>query len=153
MTNNDILKHIQMITKLDEDQIIEVFHLCDKDISTKRIQGYLKDKHDKEYLDCGAKALENFLDGLIIYKRGDIFKKKDNEKTKLSNNLILKKLRIAFELKDADMFAIFESVDIQITKNELASLFRNENHKKFRYCPDSILQLFLEGLEIYRKQD
>ncbi len=151
MTNNNILKFLQKITQLDDNQIIEVFHLIDTNISDKRIQGYLKDKDDKDYLDCGAVALEIFLDGLIIYKRGDSGKKKEQAKVKLTNNLILKKLRIAFDLKDADMFTIFESVDIQITKTELASLFRNENHKKFRYCPDSILQLFLEGLEVCEK--
>ncbi len=148
MTNNNILKFLQKITQLDGNQIIEIFHLVDTNISDKRIQGYLKDKDNKDYLDCGAVALETFLDGLIIYKRGDSGKKKEQTKVKLTNNLILKKLRIAFDLKDADMFAIFESVDIQITKTELASLFRNENHKKFRYCPDSILELFLEGLEV-----
>jgi uncharacterized protein YehS (DUF1456 family) len=149
MTTNQILKQCQKILSVDDDVIHEIFTLADETIPKSRVSGYLKDKDDKEFLDCGYAALGTFLDGLIIYKRGDSNSKNQNdEEIRVNNNLILKKLRIAFELKDVDMYAIFNSVDIDITKSELSSLFRKEGHKNYRACPDSILQLFLEGLEI-----
>ena len=131
----------------------EIFRLSEFPVPPQRIEGYLADEDDKNYLDCGAEALGHFLDGLIIYKRGPRDRKSSpGQPVRLSNNLILKKLRIAYDLKEADLFEIFSAVDIDITKGELASLFRAEDHKKFRYCPDSILQLFLEGLEICEKE-
>ena len=149
MTKNDILKSIQKIEKLDTTQILKLFSLANFPIDEKRIEGYLKEADDKAYLDCGAEALKHFLDGLIVYKRGTpTDKTSEDTSVKLTNNMILKKLRIAYELKEVDLFAIFHAVDIDITKSELSSLFRNENHKKFRCCPDSILQLFIEGLKI-----
>jgi uncharacterized protein YehS (DUF1456 family) len=149
MTKNDILKRLQQIEKFDIDQMAEIFALSNFPLPKERIEGYLADMDEKHYLDCGAEALGHFLDGLIIYKRGPSDKKSStNQPLRLTNNLILKKLRIAYDLKEADLYEIFSAVEIEITKGELASLFRAEDHKKFRYCPDSILQLFLEGLQI-----
>ncbi len=145
MSNNEILKRLQSILGLNEKSMLEIFTFVDFDINANRLNGYLKDKDDKDFLDCGANALGHFLDGLIIYKRGWSDKKSD-EDIRLNNNIILKKLRIAFELKETDLYEIFESVGIEISKNELSSLFRKEEHKNFRLCPDSILELFLDGL-------
>jgi len=154
MTKNDILKKIVQLESLTPEQTLEIFHLGGFDIPLSRVEGYLAEKGDKHFLDCGAEALGHFLDGLIVYKRGPSDKKptEDDKPVALTNNLILKKLRIAYDLKEADLFAIFHAVDIDITKGELSSLFRKEDHKKFRFCPDSILELFLEGLEICEKE-
>ncbi|RUM66912.1 MAG: DUF1456 domain-containing protein [Sulfurospirillum sp.] len=149
MTKNEILKKVQNIEALSHEEMLEIFKLGGLEIPSARLEGYLADPGDKHYLDCGAEALGHFLDGLIIYKRGPSDKKTaDDTPVALTNNLILKKVRIAYDLKEADLFAIFHAVDIDITKGELSALFRKEDHKKFRLCPDSILQLFLEGLEI-----
>jgi len=153
MTKNEILKKVQQIERLDNEQMLQIFRLGDFEIPSERVEGYLAETGDKHYLDCGAEALGHFLDGFIIYKRGPSDKKQNEEKPlALSNNLILKKLRIAYNLKEADLFAIFHAVDIDITKGELSALFRKEDHKKFRFCPDSILELFLEGLEICERE-
>ena len=152
MTKNEILKKVQNIEALSHEEMLEIFKLGGLEIPSARLEGYLVEPGDKHYLDCGAEALGHFLDGLIIYKRGPSDKKTaDDKPVALTNNLILKKLRIAYDLKEADLFAIFHAVDIDITKGELSALFRKEDHKKFRLCPDSILQLFLEGLEICEK--
>jgi len=149
MTKNEILKKLQQIEQLSNEQVLEIFQLGDFTIPKSRVEGYLAEPGEKHYLDCGAEALGHFLDGLIVYKRGPSDNKSaKNQPVALTNNLILKKLRIAYNLKEADLFAIFQAVEIDITKGELSSLFRKEDHKKFRLCPDSILQLFLEGLEI-----
>jgi uncharacterized protein YehS (DUF1456 family) len=147
MTNNQILIKLQSILGADEKQMLNIFSLSNFDLSANTLNGYLKEQSNKEFLDCGINALGHFLDGLIAYKRGPSDKKNDEE-IRLNNNQILKKIRIAYELKEVDMYAIFDAVDIEITKSELGSLFRKEGHKNFRACPDSILQLFLDGLEI-----
>jgi uncharacterized protein YehS (DUF1456 family) len=149
MTTNEILQTCKHIIDADEDTMVKIMNLGGFDVRPATLHGYLQELGDKEFLDCGYEALGSFLDGLIVYKRGESSNKSSNEEeVRLNNNLILKKLRIAFELKDVDMYAIFNAVDIEITKGELNSLFRKEGHKNFRVCPDSILQLFLEGLRV-----
>ncbi len=148
MSNNAILSTIYHLLGVDEKTMVDIFKLGGFDVNPKTLSGYLKPEGDKEFLDCGYSALGSFLDGLIVYKRGPSDKKSSEEEVRLNNNMILKKLRIAYELKEADLYAIFHAVDIDITKSELNSLFRKESHKNYRTCPDSILQLFLEGLTI-----
>ncbi|HHD84127.1 MAG TPA: DUF1456 family protein, partial [Campylobacteraceae bacterium] len=138
---------------LDTEGVLEIFRLGEMALPRARVEGYLAQPGEKHYLDCGAEALGHFLDGLIVYNRGTSDKKPaPDQPVALTNNLILKKLRIAYDLKEADLFAIFHAVDIDITKGELSSLFRKEDHKKFRLCPDTILELFLEGLEICERE-
>ncbi len=149
MITNLVLDRVASILDADEETIYKIFTINGYEIPKKRVEGYLKSRDDKGFLDCGYEALGEFLDGLILYKRGELQKRDDTPK-RLTNNLILKKLRVAFDLKESDIFAIFDAVDIDITKGELSSLFRSEEHKKFRYCPDSILELFLDGLKIIK---
>ncbi len=147
MNTNEILRDCYTLLGVDESQMVDIFKLGGFDVNPDTLSGYLKPEGDKEFLDCGYEALGSFLDGLITYKRGSSDKKNSKDvEVRLNNNLILKKLRIAYELKEVDLYAIFNSVDIDITKNELGSLFRKEGHKNYRSCPDSILKLFLEGL-------
>ena len=149
MTTNQILKKLQNILGADEEMMHHIFTLGGYDLPTARVTGYLSEEGDKAFLDCGYEALGHFLDGLIVHKRGPSDKKSDLEEvTQLDNNLILKKLRIAYELKEVDLYAIFHSVEIDISKTELNALFRKVGHKNYRTCPNSILELFLDGLEI-----
>jgi uncharacterized protein YehS (DUF1456 family) len=148
MTTNTILQKLQSILSIDTKQMHEIFILGGYDLPLARVEGYLSAPEDKTFLDCGYEALGHFLDGLIVYKRGPSDKKNNEDVVALDNNLILKKLRIAYELKEVDLYAIFHSVEIDISKSELNALFRKVGHKNYRVCPDSILELFLDGLEI-----
>ena len=65
---------------------------------------------------------------------------------RVSNNLALKKLRVAFELKDIDMHAVFSEAGFPLSKPELSALFRQPGHKHYRACGDQILRNFLKGL-------
>ncbi len=149
MTTNNILQSCFRTLNVSQETMVEIFKLGGFDVNPNTLHGYLQPVDEKEFLDCGYEALGSFLDGLIVYKRGPSDNKSvSDEDVRLNNNLILKKLRIAYELKEVDLYAIFSAVDIDITKGELNSLFRKVGHKNYRACPDSILQLFLEGLEI-----
>jgi uncharacterized protein YehS (DUF1456 family) len=66
----------------------------------------------------------------------------------MTNNDILKKLRIALNLKDTDIIDILKLADFEITKTELSALFRKEGHKNYKECGDQILRRFLNGLII-----
>lgn len=66
----------------------------------------------------------------------------------MTNNIILKKLRVAFELKDTDMLEIYEKVDFRVSKPELSAVFRKPGHKNYRDCGDQLLRYFLKGLTV-----
>ena len=67
----------------------------------------------------------------------------------LSNNDIMKKLRVAHKLRDEDIVEICALVDFAVTKSELGAIFRNENHPKYMECGDQFLRNFLNGLVIH----
>jgi len=67
----------------------------------------------------------------------------------MTNNDILKKLRVALRLRDDDILEILELVDFKVSKSELGALFRNEDHPNYRECGDQILRNFLNGLVLH----
>ncbi len=69
----------------------------------------------------------------------------------LSNNDILKKLRVALSLRNDDIIHILSLVDFEITKGALGDLFRNEDHPNYKVAGDQILRNFLNGLIIYKR--
>jgi len=64
----------------------------------------------------------------------------------MNNNDILKKLRIALELKDTDIIEILKLADFEISKTELNAMFRKEGHRNYKECGDQLLRRFLNGL-------
>jgi uncharacterized protein YehS (DUF1456 family) len=69
----------------------------------------------------------------------------------LTNNDILKKLRVALELKDEDIIHILKLNNFEITKSELSALFRKEDHPNYKPCGDQLLRNFLNGLITYKR--
>ncbi len=69
----------------------------------------------------------------------------------LTNNDILKKLRVALQLKDEDIIKILKLADFEISKSELNALFRNPTHPNYKECGDQLLRNFLNGLIIYKR--
>ncbi len=67
----------------------------------------------------------------------------------MTNNDILKKLRVALKLTNDDIVEILKLVDFQVSKSELGALFRKEDHPKYMECGDQFLRNFLNGLIIH----
>lgn len=67
----------------------------------------------------------------------------------MTNNDILKKLRVALKLTNDDIVAILQLVDFQVSKSELGALFRKDDHPKYMECGDQFLRNFLNGLIIH----
>lgn len=66
----------------------------------------------------------------------------------MTNNDILKKLRVALKLRDEDIIEILMLVDFKVTKSEINALFRTEDHPNYKECGDQLLRNFLNGLII-----
>ena len=69
----------------------------------------------------------------------------------LTNNDILKKLRVALKMRDDDIIKVLELVNFKISKSELSALFRSEDHPNYMVCKDQLLRNFLNGLIIYKR--
>ncbi len=69
----------------------------------------------------------------------------------MSNNDIMKKLRVAMKFTDDDIVAVLKLADFNVSKTELSAIFRAEDHPNFKPCGDQILRNFLNGLIIYKR--
>ena len=148
MNTNDILYKIQKALSLSADDMLKAYELEAYKMESEHLDSLLSKRQDKGYKVCSFEELGVFLDGLVTLKRGPSPKKSDsNEAVELTNNLILKKLRIALELKEAETEIVFSLGEAELSKQQLASLFRKEGHKNFKECSDELLMAFLDGLD------
>ena len=144
---NEILYRIQKALNLTTEEMLKVYSLENYTMDASHLESLLKRRQDDGFSVATYEELGVFLDGLVTLKRGPSPKKPtDDEAVELTNNLILKKLRIALELKEAETEIIFGLADVELSKQQLASLFRKESHKNFRACSDELLMAFLDGL-------
>jgi energy-coupling factor transporter ATP-binding protein EcfA2 len=67
----------------------------------------------------------------------------------MTNNDILKKLRVALMLRDDEIVDILKLVDFRISKAEIGAFCRKEGHPKYKVCGDQVLRNFLNGLVIH----
>ena len=151
MINNDVLRSIRYMLDLSDAKVVEITRLADPDfpIDKTGVQAFLKKDEEDGYIECSDMVLAHFLDGLVIHYRGrnPDLPPRPIEK-RINNNVVLKKLRVAFELKDADMHRIFADARFPVSKPELSALFRQADHKNFRLCGDQMLRNFLKGLTL-----
>ena len=147
MHNNDVLRRLRFILDLSDSKMITIFEQADCVVTREQISDWLKRDEDPAFQKCNDKQLAIFLNGLINFKRG----KKEGEQPKpeksLTNNIILRKLKIAFDLKSDDMLEILKLADLRFSKHELSAFFRKAEHKHFRECKDQVLRNFLQGLQ------
>lgn len=69
----------------------------------------------------------------------------------MTNNDILKKLRVALKLTNKDIVHICSLVGFRVSESELGALFRREDHPKYKNCGDQFLRNFLNGLVIHMR--
>jgi uncharacterized protein YehS (DUF1456 family) len=144
---NEILYRIQKALTLSTENMLEAYKLENFKMDDAHLSSLLTKRQEKDFKICSYEELGVFLDGLVVLKRGPSPKPSGDEAVSLTNNLVLKKLRIALELKEAETEIIFGLGDAQLSKQELKSLFRKEGHKNFKVCSDELLMAFLEGLD------
>jgi uncharacterized protein YehS (DUF1456 family) len=152
MTNNDILRRLRYALNLDNAGVIRLFTQGGHPLSELDLDLLLKKDEDPGFVDCPDVLLCAFLDGLIASRRGARESAPDAPEA-LNNNLILRKIRIALELKDSDMIRILDAGGMEISKSELSALFRKPGHRNFVYCRDQLLRKFLSGLATISREE
>jgi len=133
---------------LSNSELIEAYSLVDYSMKNERLENILKRRQDQGYEEANYEELGIFLDGLVLLKRGASDRVSTiEEAVALSNNLIMKKLRVALELKEAELVIVFALAEITLTKRQIGALFRKEGTKNFKYASDELLMAFIEGLD------
>ncbi len=87
----------------------------------------------------------------LVFTTGDSYQVMYIFTIMLSNNDILKKLRVALSLRNEDIIKILRLVDFDISKGALGDFFRNEDHPGYVEAGDQVLRNFLNGLIIYKR--
>ena len=149
MINNDILRRLRFVFDFNNAKMIKIFAKAGREVPTEEIIALQHKEEEEGYKACNDTTLCQFLDGLIIEKRG----LREGAEipapvSRLNNNLIFKKLRVALEMREEDIVAALALAEVQMSKSELSALFRNPDHKNFKECGDQILRNFIRGLSL-----
>lgn len=149
MLNNDVLRSLRFMLDISDTKVAEIAALSGLEISQTSISNLLKKEDEDGFILCSDEVLAHALDGLVIFRRGrDDSRPAPAIELPMTNNIVLKKLRVAFELKEDDLHAILQAADFPVTKPELSALFRKAGHHNYRPCGDQLLRNFLKGLTL-----
>ena len=147
MNNNDIIRRIRYTFDFGDSKMMALFALAGHEATRAQISDWLKKDDDPAQQNLNDKQLAIFLNGLIIDKRGKKEGPQPIPEKRLNNNIILRKLKIALNLKDDDMLEILKLADLRISKHELSAFFRKPEQSQYRLCKDQILRNFLQGMQ------
>ena len=133
------------------DNVVIVYKLADVlqalPSTTGDLAAFLKKEDEEGYRECGHDVMARFLNGLVIYKRGkEESRPPPPVEVPVTNNAILKRLRVAFELKDSDIVSLIEKSGLRVSKGELGAFFRRPDHRNYRDCGDQFLRNLIKGL-------
>jgi uncharacterized protein YehS (DUF1456 family) len=157
MINNDVLRRLRYALNITDLKAMEIFALAGYAMTRPALDSILRKEDEEGYVECADAVMDRFLEGLVTSRRGKKAEaprppsepaspRANAQAIRLSNNDILKRLRIALELKDEDIIAIMGLAGVALSKHELSALFRKPGHPNFRPCGDQFLRNFLVGL-------
>jgi uncharacterized protein YehS (DUF1456 family) len=147
MTPNDVLRSVRYLLNVSDAKLGDIVRLGGGEVSQADLVAFLKKEDEDGYRECGHAVAAHFLNGLVIHKRGN-----DDDRpprpieVPVTNNAVLKSLRVAFELKDSDILALIEKSGLRVSKAELGAFFRRPDHRNYRDCGDQFLRNLLKGL-------
>ncbi|NIF24524.1 MULTISPECIES: DUF1456 family protein [Pantoea] len=149
MINNDVLRSVRYMLNLSDAKMVAIFALANCEVPQSDVEAWLKKEDDAAFRPCPDVLMGYFLNGLIYERRG-----KSEEgpalsiERRMNNNLFMKRLRIAFELKTTDIPDILKKANFTVSQGEIGAIFRKPDHKNYRECGDQILRNFLKGLTL-----
>lgn len=148
MKASDCLRRVRYILDLDDKEVIAVFEQAEQKVTRAQVIAWMKKDDEPEFKEISDVMFATFLNGLINQRRG----RKDGPQPKpeqsMNNNLVFRKLKIAFNLQAEEILRLLSLADLDISKHELSAFFRRPDHKHYRDCKDQILRNFLTGLQI-----
>ncbi|MBP7094663.1 MAG: DUF1456 family protein [Spirochaetia bacterium] len=156
MNYNDVLKRLRYALRLSDKDMLELLELGGKPSNAAALGAWFRKEEEPGYAECDMASLSALLDGLVVKRRGPREAVPGAVPAParvelLDNNLVLKKLRVALELKEDDLLAIMKNAGVEVSKGELSALFRRKDQKNYKPCLDQFLRNFLAGLAKHSK--
>lgn len=149
MIHNDVLRSLRYILNIRDAEMKKIWMLAGLEIPLEAVSAFLKSEEEEGHLLCDHETMAHFLDGLIYFKRGKDEKRPQPPiEVPVTNNTVLKKLRVAFELKEKDIIDLIEAGGIGAGQHEVSAFFRRKDHPNYRPCGDQYLRNFLRGLTL-----
>ena len=95
MTNNYILRRIRYTFDFNDKTMIAIWALADTVVTREQMSIWLKKDDDPDFLNCSDRNMAIFLNGLINKLRGKKEGPQKEPESRINNNIILRKLKIA----------------------------------------------------------
>lgn len=162
MDNNDALRRLRFAAKLNDAAMLGMLEAAGMPVDGPILASWFLREEEAGFAKLPDKALLAILDGIISRERGPIAEAplsgpgapskphkgpvKAQRPVPLDNNLILRKLKIAYALKGEDMVAIMAKADTEVSVAQLSAFFRRRDQRNYRPCLDQFLRAFLTGL-------
>ncbi len=153
MTNNQILRRLRYAFDFNDSAMMRIFAHGGLEVTRAQVSDWLKKDEDPASTLIDDLELAQFLNGLIIEKRGRKEGPQPEPESKLNHNIVFRKLKIALDLKDDDILAILQLTDFRLSKHELSAFFRRPDHHHYRACQDQVLRNFIKGVQLKLRQD
>ncbi len=148
MTHNDVLIRLRYLFDYSDDEMAAVFAAADHEVTPDQIRRWLTSDDDPLHQSLADEDLARFLNGLINHKRGRRPGLPPVPETRLTNNLIAMKLKIALKLQGEEMLEVLNLGGFQLSNHELSAFFRKPGHRHYRTLNDQVLRYFLRGLQV-----
>ncbi|MCF6193028.1 MAG: DUF1456 family protein [Kangiellaceae bacterium] len=155
--NNYYLRRLRYAMNFDDKMMLLIFRQANFRLTPTELKHYLRKEDDENFVPLPDYLLVIFLDGFILFKRG----KKEGavelsqhqrvslgKSVKLTNNLILNKMKIALGLKSDDLIELLSLADFRISKAEMSAFFRKPSHRNYRECGNQLLRNLLTGITL-----
>ena len=127
--------------------MIKIFSLAELEVTRAEVSDWLKRDDDPEAKPISDFKLAVFLNGLINYKRGKKEGSQPVPESRLTNNQIIRKIKIALQLQTEDIIEILALAGRDMSKHEISAFFRKPDQHQYRLCRDQVLRNFLQGLQ------
>tara|TARA_B110000495_G_C22552445_1_gene334075 strand:- start:83 stop:559 length:477 start_codon:yes stop_codon:yes gene_type:complete len=146
MTTNDILRRTRYAFDFKNQEMLEIFISGGIELKLFDVKAMLYKDEDNGFCEATHRELAGFLNGFINLKRGKREDLQSEPENILTNNVVLRKYKIAMNWRDEDILETLMLGDMKFSKHELSALFRKPTHTHYRLCKDQLIRKLLIGM-------
>ncbi|TMM46818.1 DUF1456 family protein [Colwellia ponticola] len=147
MNNNDVLRKLRYTFNFNDKKMVAIFASVGEEVTREQVSQWLKKDSDSDFVALLDIKLAAFLNGFINERRGKKPGANPVPEKRLSNNIILTKLKIALNLQAEQIIALLEEVNFRLSKPELSAFSRRIDHQHYRECKDQVLRNLLHAID------
>jgi uncharacterized protein YehS (DUF1456 family) len=147
VNNNDVMRRLRYTFNFNDKQMVGLFSSAEVVVTREQISQWLKKDTDSDFVMLYDTQLAQFLNGFINNKRGKKSGPQVAPEKRLTNNIILTKLKIALNLQAEELISLLSEVGFRISKPELSAFTRKVGHQHYRECKDQVLRNLLQAID------